>query len=237
MLAFIIAFFASYAFAKPIYQFLAAPLAQALEGEAGRRMIATGVMETFFTYIRVAAFSATCLSFPVVASQVWMFIAPGLYKHERKAFLPFLIATPVMFTAGAALAYYGLLPVAMEFFLSFETPAGEGALPIQLEARVSEYLSFIMTLIFAFGLAFQVPVGLTLMGRVGIIDSAWLMKYRRYAIVMAFVIAAVITPPDVMSQVALAVPLILLYEVSIWIVRMFERERAREAAAREAAAE
>lgn len=235
LLAFIVAFFACYYFAKPIYQFLAWPLAHALEGQPERRMIATGVMETFFTYLRVAAFAAICVSFPIVASQIWMFVAPGLYKHERKAFLPFLFATPVMFFLGAGLAYYGLLPVAMTFFLSFEATGADGALPIQLEARVSEYLSFIMTVIFAFGLSFQLPVLLTLMGRVGIISSAWLVQYRRYAIVFSFVVAAVLTPPDVMSQVALAVPLCLLYEISIWIVRVFERDREKAAKAREQA--
>jgi sec-independent protein translocase protein TatC len=234
VLTFMAAFFVCYFFAKPIYQFLAMPLAQALEGQPERRMIATGVMETFFTYLRVAAFAAMCLSFPMVATQVWMFVAPGLYKHERKAFLPFLIATPFMFLLGASLAYYGLLPVAMEFFLTFEASGGDGALPIQLEARVSEYLSFIMTVIFGFGLSFQLPVLLTLLGRVGIISSAWLIQFRRYAIVFAFVVAAILTPPDILSQVALAVPLCLLYEISIWIVKMFEREREKEAKAREA---
>ena len=235
LIAFVAAFLACYAFAKPIYQFLAWPLAHALEGQPERRMIATGVMETFFTYLRVSAFAAMCVSFPVVATQIWMFVAPGLYKHERKAFLPFLFATPVMFALGAGIAYYGLLPVAMKFFLSFEAPGADGALPIQLEARVSEYLSFIMTVIFAFGISFQLPVLLTLLGRVGIISSAWLVGYRRYAIVLSFVVAAVLTPPDVLSQVALAVPLCLLYEVSIWIVRMFERDREKTAKAREAA--
>lgn len=235
LVAFMAAFAACYFFAKPIYQFLAMPLAHALEGQPERRMIATGVMETFFTYLRVSAFAAMCVSFPVIATQVWMFVAPGLYKHERRAFLPFLIATPVMFTLGAALAYYGLLPVAMKFFLTFEASGGDGALPIQLEARVSEYLSFIMTVIFAFGLSFQLPVLLTLLGRVGIISSQWLVQFRRYAIVVAFAVAAVLTPPDIMSQVALAVPLCLLYEISIWIVRMFERERDKEAKARDQA--
>jgi sec-independent protein translocase protein TatC len=235
LLAFVAAFFACYYFAKPIYQFLAWPLAHAMEGQAERRMIATGVMETFFTYLRVSAFAAMCVSFPIIANQIWMFVAPGLYKHERSAFLPFLFATPVMFFLGAGLAYYGLLPVAMSFFLSFEAPGGEGALPIQLEARVSEYLSFIMTVIFAFGLSFQLPVLLTLLGRVGIISSAWLVQYRRYAIVFSFVVAAILTPPDVMSQVALAVPLCLLYEISIWIVRIFERDREKAEKAREQA--
>jgi sec-independent protein translocase protein TatC len=234
VVTFVVAFFVCYFFAKPIYQFLAMPLAEALEGQPERRMIATGIMETFFTYLRVSAFAAMCLSFPMVATQVWMFVAPGLYKNERNAFLPFLIATPFMFLLGACLAYYGLLPFAMKFFLTFEAPGGDGVLPIQLEARVSEYLSFIMTVIFGFGLSFQLPVLLTLLGRVGIISSAWLVQFRRYAIVFSFVVAAIVTPPDILSQVALAVPLCLLYEISILIVRMFEREREKEAKAREA---
>jgi sec-independent protein translocase protein TatC len=235
--AFAVAFVACYGFSTQIYQILAAPLAHALEGQEGRRMIATGLTETFFTYIRVASFAAMCLAFPVVATQVWMFVAPGLYKHERRAFLPFLIATPVMFALGAALVYFFLMPAAIGFFLTFESAASEGALAIQVEARVSEYLSLVMSLIFAFGLSFQLPVLLTLLGRVGILSSAQLIDYRRYAIVFSFVVAAVLTPPDVLSQLALAIPLIVLYEASIWIVRMFERDRARQRRQQEAAAE
>jgi sec-independent protein translocase protein TatC len=233
LLAFVIAFVGCYAFSTQIYQFLAAPLAHALEGQEGRRMIATGLTETFFTYVRVAMFAAMCVSFPIVATQIWMFVAPGLYKNEQRAFLPFLIATPVMFFAGAALVYYFLMPAAIHFFLGFETKAVEGALAIQVEARVSEYLSLIMSLIFAFGLSFQLPVLLTLLGRVGIVSSQQLANYRRYAIVIAVIVAAVLTPPDLMSQIALWIPLCLLYEASIWIVRMFERDREREAKVRE----
>ena len=225
LLTFVVAFAVCYAFAEQIYGFLTHPLAEAMQGQPGRRMIFTALYETFFTYLKVAAFGALCLSFPMVAVQIWMFVAPGLYRNEQAAFLPFLIATPVLFIAGASLVYFGLMPVAIQFFLGFESPGGQGTLPIQLEAKVSDYLDLVMTLIFAFGLSFQLPVLLTLLGRVGIISSDFLRRNRRFVIVFAFVVAAVLTPPDVMSQFALAVPLCVLYEGSIWSVRLIERRR------------
>ncbi|EFH10589.1 twin-arginine translocase subunit TatC [Pseudoroseomonas cervicalis] len=215
--AFILCFALCYYFSAQIYGFLARPLADILHEQSGgeRRMIFTALYEAFFTYLKVALFGAVFLSFPMWATQLWLFIAPGLYRSEKKALLPFLLASPVLFVLGAALAYYFIFPLAWRFFISFETPPGAGALPVQLEAKVSEYLSLVMHMILAFGIAFQLPVALTLMAKVGIVSVAGLKKGRRYAIVGMFVVAAVITPPDIISQVGLAVPLIALYEISI----------------------
>ena len=224
--AFFACFAVSYYFSREIYAFLVQPLAHILEQRGGnRRMIYTQLYEAFFTYLRVAFFGGAFLAFPVIATQLYMFIAPGLYRSEKRAFGPFLIATPVLFVLGAALAYYFVFPAAWSFFLSFETAPGEGALPIQLEAKVSEYLSLVMKLIFAFGLAFQLPVLLTLLAKVGIVTSGGLKKYRRYAYVGMFVVAAIITPPDVITQTGLAIPLIGLYEISIQCARLVEAKR------------
>jgi sec-independent protein translocase protein TatC len=215
--AFFIAFALCYYFSTNIYGFLAQPLANVLfeQGGGDRRMIFTALYEAFFTYLKVAFFGAVFFSFPVWATQLWLFIAPGLYRSEKRTIMPFLVASPILFLLGAALAYYFIFPLAWHFFISFETPAGAGTVPIQLEAKVSEYLSLVMHMILAFGLAFQMPVALVLLCKVGILNVQSLRKGRRYAIVGMFVLAAVITPPDVISQVGLAVPLILLYEISI----------------------
>jgi sec-independent protein translocase protein TatC len=187
------------------------------------------LQEAFFTYVKVAFFAAAFLGFPVIAIQIWLFVAPGLYKSEKKAFLPFLVATPVLFFLGGAFVYYFVFPVAWRFFLSFEASGGgTSPLPIQLEAKVGEYLGLVMQLIFAFGLCFQIPVACTLLGRAGIISSDGMKSKRRYAIVVAFIAAAILTPPDVISQIGLAVPTIILYELSILAVRMIERSRERE---------
>ncbi len=187
-------------------------------------MIYTALYEAFFTYIKVAFFAALFLGFPLIASQIWMFVAPGLYKNEKRAFLPFLIATPILFFLGGALVYYLIFPLAWRFFLSFEVTGSGGALPIQLEAKVDEYLSLVMRLIFAFGLCFELPVLMTLLARVGLVGSQGMREKRKYAIVLAFVAAAILTPPDVISQIGLAVPILLLYEISILCVRMVERK-------------
>jgi sec-independent protein translocase protein TatC len=225
--AFIIAFAVCYYFSQQIYAFLAQPLADILSKQSGgeRRMIFTALYEAFFTYLKVAFFGAAFISFPIWATQLWLFIAPGLYRSEKRAIYPFLLASPVLFVAGAALAYYFIFPLAWQFFISFETPPGSGGIPIQLEAKVGEYLSLVMHMILAFGIAFQMPVLLTLLIKVGILNVETLRKGRRYAVVIMFVVAAIITPPDIISQIGLAIPLILLYEISIFAARWVAPKR------------
>lgn len=223
---FVFAFIFCFYFAQDIFDFMAQPLVDIL-AELGekRRFIYTDLTEVLFTQFKVAAFGALCISFPIVAGQIWSFIAPGLYKNERGAFLPFLIATPIMFIAGASFLYYVLLPLAWRFFLGFETTGGSGTLPIELEAKVADYVGLVMKLVFAFGFCFELPVVLTLLAKVGIISSRTLRDKRRYAIVGVTVLAAVVTPPDAFSMFALALPMILLYEVSIVLARMVEKKR------------
>ncbi len=196
-------------------------LAHALEARGEKpELIYTALYEAFFTYVKVAVFAAAFISFPVIAAQIWLFVAPGLYKREKRALLPFLLATPILFFAGGALAYYVFFPVAWKFFLSFQQSTG--GVDISLMAKVSDYLNIVMKLIFAFGLSFELPVLLTLLGKVGIVSYATLKKYRRYAYVGCFVLAAVMAPPDVPSQCIMAGLLIFLFEISLFLVRIVE---------------
>lgn len=222
------AFGLCYEFADRIYDALAQPLVSALDGEQ-RRFIYTSLTEAFVTYLRVSAWGALCLTFPFIMMQVWLFIAPGLYKHERRAVSPFLVLTPVLFIAGAALAYFFVIPLAWKFFLGFEQAAMPGTLPIQLEARMAEYLNLTMSLLFAFGAAFQLPVLMLLLVRFGLLAPTDLAKHRRYAILIIFIVAAVLTPPDILSQFCLAIPLMALYEGGILMAKaMYPNNKTQE---------
>ena len=234
LIAFVAMFFACFWIAIPIYNILVWPYVQAVGDPAKAQMVYTHPLEFFFVQLQVAAFGAGFLAFPVIASQIYKFVAPGLYKNERSAFLPFLVATPALFFLGSLVVYFIAMPLLMRFSVSMQQLASADMPTIQFLPKVNEYLSLIMTLIFAFGICFQLPVVLTLLARAGIIDSQFLKDKRRYAIVIVFVLAAVLTPPDVISQFALAVPTLLLYEASIFSVRMVERKRAEAEAARAA---
>lgn len=233
--AFFVAFLVCFYFAKQLFNVLVQPFRWAVEwaglNHRTVELIYTAPQEFFFTQIKVAMFSALVLAFPVIAAQIYKFVAPGLYKNERAAFLPFLIASPILFLLGAALVYFFFTPMVMWFFLAMEQGGGEGKVSIQLLPKVSEYLSLIMSLIFAFGLLFQLPVITTLLARVGFVTSDSLKEKRKYAIVISFIVAAVLTPPDPVSQIGLALPAILLYEISIYTARLVERQRARESQA------
>jgi len=219
-------FILCYFFAENIYNFLVEPYANAVKDDGlNRRMIYTALHETFITYLKVAFFAAMFISSPIILTQIWKFVAPGLYKNEKRALLPYLIATPTLFLLGGMLVYYLIMPLAIKFFLSFETSAQFNNLPIQLEAKVNEYLSLIMRLIFAFGISFQLPVLLSLLARVGFVDSKYLKERRKYVIVIIFAVAALLTPPDPITQIGLGIPLLILYELSILSVSLIEKKK------------
>ena len=221
----IIFFVACYFFAEHLYGFLVDPFAKAVKDDGtDRRLIFTALQETFLTYLKVSFFAAFFVTCPFILMQIWKFIAPGLYKHEKIAILPYLVLTPILFFLGGMLVYYLIMPLAIKFFLSFESTGLSTSLPIQLEAKVNEYLSLIMRFIFAFGVSFQLPILLNLLARTGVVNSNYLKKTRRYVIVIIFSVAAILTPPDPITQIGLAIPLLLLYELSIITVRFTEKK-------------
>ncbi len=222
----IIAFIVSYIFSEEIYKFLVKPYSDAvLENNLDRRLIFTALHEAFLTYLKVAFFTSIFFTSPLILTQIWKFVAPGLYNTEKKTLLPYLIATPILFMLGGILVYYLIMPLAIKFFLGFETIQSSNAIAIQLEAKVNEYLSLIMRLIFAFGISFQLPVVLSLLARVGMVDSKFLRERRKYVVIIMFTVAAILTPPDPITQIGLALPLLLLYELSIITVKIIERKK------------
>ena len=221
----IIFFIGCYIFAENLYGFLVEPFAKAVKDDGtDRRLIFTALQETFLTYLKVSFFTAFFVTCPFILIQIWKFVAPGLYKHEKKAILPYLILTPLLFFLGGMLVYYLIMPLAIKFFLSFESSGISTNLPIQLEAKVNEYLSLVMKLIFAFGISFQLPIILSLLARIGIVDSYFLKSRRKYVIVIIFAMAALLTPPDPITQIGLAIPLLILYELSIFSVKFIEKK-------------
>jgi sec-independent protein translocase protein TatC len=227
---FLIIFFTGcYFFAENLYGFLVEPFANAVKNDGtDRRLIFTALQETFLTYLKISFFAAFFVTCPFILIQIWKFIAPGLYKHEKIAILPYLILTPILFFLGGLLVYYLIMPLAIKFFLSFESSGISTNLPIQLEAKVNEYLSLVMKLIFAFGISFQLPVVLSLLARIGIVDSKFLKKRRKYVVVIIFTAAAILTPPDPITQIGLAIPLLILYELSIFSVKIIENKNLKK---------
>ena len=222
----LITFIICYIFSADLYSFLVKPYSDAvIESNLDRRLIFTALHEAFLTYLKVAFFASFFITSPIFLLQIWKFIAPGLYKNEKKALLPYLVLTPLLFILGGMLVYYLIMPLAIKFFLSFESSGDTSNIAIQLEAKVNEYLSLIMRLIFAFGISFQLPVVLSLLARIGVIDSTYLKKRRKYVVVIIFAFAAVLTPPDPITQIGLALPLLFLYELSILAVKIIEKKK------------
>ena len=226
----LIFFIACYFFSEHLYSFLVEPFASAVKDNGlERRLIFTALQETFLTYIKVSFFTAFFITCPYILIQIWKFIAPGLYKHEKIAIIPYLVLTPILFFLGGVLVYYLIMPLAINFFLSFESSGLSTGLPIQLEAKVNEYLSLVMKLIFAFGISFQLPVVLSLLARIGLIDAQFLRDRRKYVVVIIFATAAILTPPDPITQIGLAIPLLILYELSIFSVNIIEKKNNKDA--------
>ena len=218
-------FVVCYYFSEYIYGFLVEPYANAVKDDnVDRRLIFTALQETFLTYLKVSFFAAFFVTSPYILIQIWKFVAPGLYTHEKKAIMPYLVITPILFLLGGMLVYYLIMPLAFKFFLSFESAGLGTSLPIQLEAKVNEYLSLVMKLIFAFGLSFQLPVVLSLLARIGVVNSTYLRERRKYFVVIIFAAAAILTPPDPITQIGLAIPLLILYELSIFSVNIIEKK-------------
>ena len=237
IIALVLAFLVCFALSEWLFDFLAQPLTNLLI-EIGQdpTYYYTHLLEKFFTHVKVAFFFAAFFTCPMFLTQLWLFVAPGLYKNEKQAFLPFLIVAPLLFFTGGALVYFLIMPLAFEFFISFQRDASEGLAAVELLPKVNEYFSLVMALIFAFGLCFQLPVIMTLLARVGLATSEGMAAKRKYAILGVFIVAAIFTPPDPISQISLAIPIVLLYEVSIHVARLVEKKRAEKEAADEAEA-